>query len=123
MTLYSTSRLFASRLEVEDADGVLQGAVQTAFSLTQRRLDVYDARDRPIMEATSPLFGTLTSQVRRRGRDAGVITREWRGLFRLGRDDADSFGVKFAPGASLRDKMLLLATTVLINSTFFEDEK
>ncbi len=59
--------------------------------------------------------------MRRRGRDAGRITKEWAGLFREWHTDADNFGVRFAHGASTREKMLLLAATLLINAAYFEN--
>ena len=121
MTLRGAFKLFASRLEVEDAGGVRQGAVQTVFSLLTRRVEVLDPRDRTLMEVVGPVLRPSTFEVHRRGREAGRITKEWAGLFREWHTDADNFGVRFARSAAVRDKMLLLAATLLINAAYFEN--
>lgn len=78
-------------------------------------------RDRVLLEVIGRIFRPSTFEVRRRGQDAGQITKQWAGLSREFYTDADDFGVCFAPGASTREKMLLLAATLLINAAYFEN--
>lgn len=121
VTLRAAFKHFSTRLEVEDAMGVRQGAVQTGFSLVNRRVEVLNPRDRILLEVVSPIFRPSTFKVRRSGRDAGRITKESAGLFQEWHSDADNFGVRFPRGASTREKILLLAATLLINAAYFEN--
>jgi uncharacterized protein YxjI len=114
-------RLFFHRIEVSDPGGTPLGYVQMGFSLFRRLYTVVDAAGGST-EIVGPFFRPWTFHITMGGEPVGTITKKWSGLGTETFTDADTFGVSFPPGTSLRKKALLLGAVFLIDTVHFENQ-
>lgn len=92
LTAHHPFRFYFERLEVYDASGALQGALQKRFSILSKCFDVEDPRGRVVLEVRSPLWRLWTFRfMNTRGAQVALIEKKWGGMLKEFFLDADNF--------------------------------
>lgn len=110
-----------TRAHVAAWDGREMGVIQQRFRLFGRRLDILTPAGVLMATVEGPLLRPWTFRVMQRGQEVATIRKKWSGLAQEFFSDADNFGVEFKPGcADPRLRQLVLAATLLVDLTYFE---
>lgn len=111
-------------LYLEDAFGKQIGFVEQKFSIFSKVFDVYDAHNRVIAQIKSPLLKAWTFEFETRGRKLGTVQKKWSGVLNEFFTDKDNFIVSYAqPDLTLETKSIMLATCLMIDIVYFENNK
>jgi hypothetical protein len=114
-------RIFFQRLEVLDARGALQGAMQQRFALLWKRFDVQDRTGRVIMTVKSPFWKPWTFPFVVNGREVAFVRKKFSGAFTELMTDADNFLIEIVnPQLPPAYRALLLAAAIFIDLQYFE---
>jgi uncharacterized protein YxjI len=113
-------RFFFQRLEVLLPDGTLIGALQQRFGIFSKKFDVVGPNGDVLMEMRSGLLSFWTFPFKKGEREVGVIEKKWSGTLTEIFTDKDNFRVRFSPGLTSTEKLLMLAATVFVDLQYFE---
>ncbi len=116
-------RILFQRIEVQLTNGDFIGAIQQRFSILYKKFDVLDSKGNLRMEVASPIWKIWTFPFYRSGKQVGVVSKKWSGLFSELMTDGDNFLVDFEdPSLSQEDKQLFLAAAIFIDLQYFENK-
>ena len=99
------------------------GAIQTRFSLLNKRFSVEDARGAPVMEVASPIWKLWTFPFVAKGRNVAFIKKKWSGLLSEALTDRDDFRVEYDSVDLDNDaRKVILAAAIYVDLTYFESK-
>lgn len=112
---------FFARADVTAWDGRVMGHVQQRWSFFGRRLALLSPAGVELATVEGPWFKPWTFYVKVHGEEVAVIRKKWSGLAQEFFTQADNFGVEFNAGCKdARLRQLILAATLLVDLTYFE---
>ncbi len=125
-TAHHPFRFYFERLEVFNAAGVRQGALQKRFALLSKRFDLEDEHGRVILEVNSPLWRLWTFRFQdRRQRQVALVEKKWGGLLKEFFLDADTFKLTIHEDVLTQSEALrhtLIASALFIDLQYFEQK-
>lgn len=111
-------------LYLEDRNGKSIGSLQQRFAFFYKRFDVVDPYGILIAEIKSPIFKFWTFEFTDKGRKLGTVQKKWSGALNELFTDKDNFIVSYAqPDLTLETKTLMLATCLMVDIVYFENNK
>ncbi|HLU39576.1 MAG TPA: phospholipid scramblase-related protein [Planctomycetota bacterium] len=114
---------FFHRIDVFEGERKL-GAIRRRFTMLRRRFTVETADGRELFEIDSPVLQFWTFHVLFRGREVGVIKKQWSGLLKEWFTDADVFGLEYEDLPELNAvRPLLVFATLLVDLVCFENNQ
>jgi uncharacterized protein YxjI len=117
-------RWYFKRIEVNDANGKLIGAIQKRFSLLNKRFDIENERGLTIMEVASPIWRIWTFTFMSQGNQVAQVKKKWSGLLAEAFTDKDNFKVEFtSPTMTESEKTVVIASSVFIDLLYFEKKQ
>ncbi len=111
-------------MRVSEGDRYL-GRIEKRFSILRRRLTVYDANDKEILQIVRPLLRPWTFKVLCDGRPIAKIRKSWGGFLREAFSSADNFGLEILGDWEPHPDFLtlLLFATLHVDYCFFERKR
>ncbi|XP_049518938.1 phospholipid scramblase 2-like [Dermacentor silvarum] len=115
-------------MEVQAPPGTLIGHVRQRWSICYPTYGIYDRNGTRVLDIVGPFCTSsmpckcdVDFEVRSaNGAAIGKITKKWSGILKELFTDADTFGVTFPMDLDVCMKAALIAATMLIDYTFFE---
>lgn len=122
--LHFPFRWFFKTLYVSDADGRRVGHLQQRFAIFRKKFDAFGVSNQLVAQINSSFFRFWTFDFFRGNRKICTIQKKWSGALGEFFTDKDNFAVRYAdPNLTLDNKVLMLATSVMIDIIYFESNK
>lgn len=116
-------RWFFKTLILTDADGREIGHLEERFAIFRKKFDVYDNQRRVVAKINSSFFKFWTFEFFDHGRSLGKIQKKWSGMLGEIFTDKDNFVVTFTPMTNPDTKALMLATCLMVDIIYFENNQ
>lgn len=116
-------RWFFKTLILTDADGREIGHLEERFAIFRKKFDVYDNQKRVVARINSSFFKFWTFEFFDHGRSLGKIQKKWSGMLGEIFTDKDNFVVTFTPMTNPDTKALMLATCLMVDIIYFENNQ
>lgn len=116
-------RWFFKSLYLDDAEGRPLGHLQQRFALFHKKFDLHDVRGRVVARIRSPLFKIWTFEIKHGFKNLGRIEKKWKGILSEMFTDTDQYIIRFGKDADLEMKQLMLATCLMIDIVYFENNQ
>ena len=117
-------RFYWHEMLIRDAvTGNIIGTVSKGFAFFSRLFHIRNAVGQHLFDLTSPMFSPWTFYITEHDTQAqlGTVKKKWSGLAQEIFTDADNFGVEFPARLPRESKSLLLASCLLVDYMYFED--
>lgn len=122
--LHFPFRWFFKTLFVADAKGRRIGKLQQRFAIFRKKFDVTDAYGKEIAKINSSWFRFWTFDFFHHRLKLGTVQKKWSGALGEFFTDKDNFIVKFEDQNLTPDtKALMLATCIMVDIIYFEENK
>lgn len=122
--LHFPFRWFFKTLYISDANGRRVGHLQERFAIFRKKFDAFDASNQLVANINSSFFRFWTFEFFRGNRKVCTIKKKWSGALGEFFTDKDNFAVSYAdPNLTLDNKVLMLATSVMVDIIYFENNK
>ncbi len=121
--LHFPFRWFFKSLTVTDDQGQTLGTLEERFAILRKKFDVLDPQGRVLARINSSFFRFWTFEFFHRGRSLGKIQKKWSGGMAELFTDKDNFVVSFRPGLEKETQVLMLATCIMVDIIYFENNK
>lgn len=114
-------RWFFERIEITDAAGIYQGAIQKRWAIFTKRFDLEDQHGKVFLECSSPFWKIWTFTYKWNGKEKASVKKKWSGVLFEAFSDKDRFMVEFAD-ANLTNpqRQVILASAIFVDLLFFE---
>jgi uncharacterized protein YxjI len=117
-------RWFWKTLYLSTAEGQRIGHLKQRFALFRKKFDLYDTYGKLIANINSSFFRFWTFEFQDpKGRSLGKIEKKWAGVLSEAFTDKDNFIITFRPGISHDTRVLMLATCIMVDIIYFENNK
>lgn len=117
-------RFLFKTLYLHHGDGKVIGHLQQRFAIFSKKFSVHDERGSQIAEIKSALFKVWTFEFKHQGKKLGAVEKKWSGGLTEVFTDRDNFVVNYTdPMLSLETKQLMLATCLMIDIIYFENNQ
>ncbi len=116
-------RWFFKTMILTDADGRSVGRLEQRLAFFRKKFDVYDKENRLVAKINSSFFKFWTFEFFDGGRSLGKIQKKWSGMLGEIFTDKDNFVVSFTPMANPETKALMLATCLMVDIIYFENNQ
>ena len=114
-------RWFFKTLVLEEPSGRHLGHIQERFAIFRKKFDVYDSRGRVVAKINSSWFKFWTFEFLSDHKRLGKIEKKWAGVLSEFFTDKDNFLVTFGPDADEEFRALMLATCLMVDIVYFEN--
>ena len=117
-------RFYWHEMLVRDAvTGNVIGTIAKAFAFFSRVFHIFSSDGQHLFNVSSPLFSPWTFYITEPNTQTqiGTVKKKWSGLAQEIFTDADNFGVDFPARLPRESKSLLLASCLLVDYMYFED--
>ncbi len=121
--LHFPFRWFFKTLIVTDDKGQTLGTLEQRFAIFRKKFDLLDPRGRTLARINSSFFRFWTFEFFLRGQSLGKIQKKWSGGLTELFTDKDNFVVSYRPGLSAETQVLMLATCIMVDIIYFENNK
>lgn len=117
-------RWFFKALYLEDRQGKKHGHLEQRFAIFYKKFELFDERGMLLAEIKSPLFKLWTFEFKKNERKIGTIQKKWSGGLTEIFTDRDNFVISYAqPDLELETKALMMATCLMIDIVYFENNQ
>jgi len=116
-------RWFFKTLYVSDTEGNEIGHLQQKFAIFRKKFDVHDVNGNVVAKINSSFFRFWTFEFFHNNRSLGKIQKKWSGALSEIFTDKDNFVVSYKPALSQEIKVLMLATCIMVDIIYFENNK
>lgn len=124
LSLHFPFRWFLKSLYVSSPDGRRIGHLHQRFAFFRKKFDVFDSNGVLIASINSSWFKFWTFEFFSRERKLGTLQKKWSGALTEIFTDKDNFTLSFAdPGLSEGTKSLMLATCLMVDIVYFENNQ
>ncbi len=121
--LHFPFRWFFKTLMVTDERGQILGTLEQRFALFRKKFDIIGPQGQELARINSSFFRFWTFEFFHHDRSLGRIQKKWSGALNELFTDKDNFVVSFRPGLAPETQVLMLATCIMVDIIYFENNK